>query len=70
MIFENAYDKFLQMRLNKRKGEAKRRLIEGHGHAEMLFLKAVWWTALGNLLRLHVERPRHCQQLVQQIMGC
>ncbi len=29
--------------------------MEGHGHAERLFLKQVWWRALGEFLYLHPE---------------
>ncbi|OAS17098.1 hypothetical protein A8708_02450 [Paenibacillus oryzisoli] len=45
----------MQEHTKKRKGERLRRLLEGHGHAERLFLKQVWWRALGDFLYLHPE---------------
>jgi hypothetical protein len=38
-----------------RKGERLRRLQEGHGHAEKLFLQQVWWPAFGHFNQLHPE---------------
>jgi very-short-patch-repair endonuclease len=43
MGFEEVYALFMINQLKTRKGEAKRRLKEGHGHAEKLFLELVWW---------------------------
>ncbi|NQX59190.1 DUF559 domain-containing protein [Paenibacillus qinlingensis] len=45
----------MQEHARKRKGERLRRLLDGHGHAERLFLKQVWWRALGEFLHLHPE---------------
>lgn len=53
--FEKAYAEFLHMHYGKRKGERLRRLKEGHGHAEHLFLTQVWWKALGDFKHLHPE---------------
>jgi hypothetical protein len=43
MTFEEAHAQFMKTHLEKRKGERLRRLQEGHGHAEKLFLENVWW---------------------------
>lgn len=45
--FEQAYAEFLHKHFGKRKGERLRRLKEGHGHAERLFLMQVWWKHMG-----------------------
>ncbi|MFD0692913.1 endonuclease domain-containing protein [Paenibacillus sp. GCM10027628] len=37
------------------KGERLRRLKEGHGHAEKLFLQQVWWKAFDDFQDLHPE---------------
>lgn len=70
--------------LRKRKGEARRRLAEGHSHAEKLMLQHIWHPAFGHFNHLHPEynwtvvrigyddieqRPRLCQQLLQQMIG-
>jgi len=67
MQFDLAYRQFLAYHTARRKGERLRRLREGHGHAERLFLETVWWPAFGNLRHLHPEyeivdydgRPRY-----------
>ncbi len=55
MGFEDEYDSFLNGHLQARKGERLRRLEEGHGQAEMLFLKQVWWPQFHNFHYLHPE---------------
>lgn len=56
MRFEDAYSFFLNDHMSARKGESRRRLEEaGLGHAEKLFLEAVWWPAFGNFHYLHPE---------------
>jgi hypothetical protein len=55
MSFEQAYEEFIGSYLRKRKGERRRRLKEGHDHAEKLFLKQVWWPAFGQFAYLHPE---------------
>lgn len=54
-LFDSCYETFLQEHFAKRKGERFRRLKEGHGHAERLFLKQIWWNALGEFLYLNPE---------------
>lgn len=39
MAFDDAYNEFLKYHLEHRKGEHLRRLQEGHGHLEKLFLR-------------------------------
>lgn len=50
-----ALDHFLANHLANREGERYRRLQEGHGHAEQLFLQQVWWPAFGGFTDLHPE---------------
>jgi hypothetical protein len=44
--FEEEYQTFMNIHLQARSGERLRRLQEGHKHAEMMFLKHVWWRGL------------------------
>lgn len=53
--FTAVHEKWLEEHLSSRDGEKARRLKEGHGHAEALFVKQVWWPAFGNLQYLHPE---------------
>jgi very-short-patch-repair endonuclease len=53
--FESIYYQWLSTHINKRKGERKRRLVKGHGHAERLFLEKVWYSAFGHFDFLHPE---------------
>jgi len=53
--FEEAYRAFVEFHRSRRRGERRRRFDEGHGHAELLFLKQVWWPAFGNFRDLHPE---------------
>lgn len=55
MSFEVKYAHWLDMQINKYKGERKRRLVEGHGHAEKLFTEKIWYPAFQNLDGLHAE---------------
>lgn len=50
-----AIENLLNKHLAKRKGERYRRLKEGLGHAEQLFLQQVWWPAFGSFTDLHPE---------------
>lgn len=47
----------MQLQLQTRSGESQRRLQDGHGHAEKLFLEQVWWPAVGRFDFLHAEYP-------------
>ncbi|MCA1038579.1 BlaI/MecI/CopY family transcriptional regulator [Bacillus infantis] len=55
MGFEEEYQAFLHDHLQARTGERLRRLEEGHKHAEMLFLKQVWWPVFYQFNYLHPE---------------
>lgn len=53
--FEEAYAGFLTKHKSNRKGEGLRRLEQGLGHGEKLFLEYVWWPAVGHFDHLHPE---------------
>lgn len=55
MQFDRAYRDLIDYHTARRQGERLRRLVEGHGHAERLFLEAVWWPAFGTFRHLHPE---------------
>lgn len=49
------HEQWLQQHLKSRKGEDKRRLIEGHGYAEKLFATQIWFPVVGHFEYLHPE---------------
>ncbi|HEX6987838.1 MAG TPA: DNA-binding response regulator, partial [Bacillota bacterium] len=53
--FEPALQEFLAYHRSVRKGERLRRLVDGLGHGEELFLQKVWWPAFGSFRDLHPE---------------
>ncbi|MCY9697783.1 hypothetical protein [Paenibacillus alginolyticus] len=53
--FEKAHEAFLAKHISMRGGERLKRLKEGHGHAEKLFLEQIWWSAFGHFQDLHPE---------------
>ncbi|MCQ6561624.1 DNA-binding response regulator [Paenibacillus mendelii] len=53
--FRLLYEQWLDRHIGQRKGERKRRLVEGHGHAENLFIEKVWFPAFRQLDHLHPE---------------
>ncbi|NQX61018.1 DNA-binding response regulator [Paenibacillus qinlingensis] len=53
--FEVAHDGFIAYHSSTRKGDSLRRLLEGHSHAEKLFLLQVWWPAFKHFNDLHPE---------------
>ncbi|MEW9699911.1 DNA-binding response regulator [Paenibacillus sp. SI8] len=55
MGFQQEHEKLIQAHDERRTGERLRRLREGHGHAEKLFLQQVWWGAVGHFRHLHPE---------------
>lgn len=55
MAFLPVYRSWMEKHLNSRSGERERRLAEGHGHAEMLFLEKVWYPAFGEFENLDPE---------------
>jgi hypothetical protein len=54
-MFQAIYEPWLKWHLKQRKGERKRRLIQGHGHAEKMFLEKVWYPAFRQFDHLHPE---------------
>lgn len=55
MEFQSAYEDWLDKHMGLRKGEKKRRLAQGLGHGERLFLKQVWYPAFRQFEGLHPE---------------
>lgn len=55
MGFEEAYRQWLDKHIAARTGERLRRLQEGHGYGEKLFLSQAWYPAIGNFEDLHPE---------------
>jgi hypothetical protein len=55
MSFEKTHASFLSYHLEHRSGERKGRLERGHQHAEILFLKNVWFPYKGHFKNLHPE---------------
>lgn len=55
MSFEIAHQIWIQQQAEQRSGESLRRLREGHGHAEKLFLRNVWWPSFGHFHHLFAE---------------
>lgn len=53
-MFEAQYESWLRSQMTSSGGERSRRLAEER-HAEELFLKSVWWPAVGQLEHLHAE---------------
>jgi hypothetical protein len=52
--FETAYETWMQQQIAASAGERRRRLRE-HGRLERLFLRNVWWPAVGTFEHLHAE---------------
>lgn len=52
---DEAHARFIEYHLSKRMGERRDRLARGHGHAEALFAKQIWWPLRGNFDDLHPE---------------
>lgn len=55
MTYEEAQRSFIQHHIDSRTGERRGRLERGHGHAESLFLRNVWWPLCGDFRNLHPE---------------
>lgn len=55
MTFKLVYEKWLAGHLKQREGDNKRRLLEGHSHAEKLFMESVWYPAFKHFEHLHPE---------------
>lgn len=57
--FDEAYEAFLAWHCARRSGERLRRLKDGNGHSERLFLQAVWWPTFHHFANLHPEYEIH-----------
>jgi predicted transcriptional regulator/very-short-patch-repair endonuclease len=55
MSFGEAHKQFVYHHQGLRSGERLRRLREGHGHAEKMFVENVWWPIMGHFQHLHPE---------------
>jgi hypothetical protein len=53
--FEFEYENWLNQHRKSRTGEALRRLTNGHGYGEKLFLSQVWWPIVGSFEHLSPE---------------
>lgn len=53
--FEQAHEQWIQSHLARRSGERKSRLERGHGYAEKLFVRRIWWKLTGSFDGLHPE---------------
>jgi hypothetical protein len=53
--FEQAYLAFISHHEERRTGERRRRLLQGHGYGEKLLLEKVWWPLFGHFNDLHPE---------------
>lgn len=56
LSFDTAYQQFIQSHQKARMGQPDR-LQEGLGHAEVAFLRQVWWPAFENFEGLYPEYP-------------
>lgn len=55
MDFASEYESFIQSHIRRRTGERRRRLKDGHGLSERIFVEKVWWPAFGHFDGLHPE---------------
>lgn len=55
MKFDVEYARFISHHRDQSSGFRLSRLVDGHGHAEKLFLREVWWEAFHNFDDLHPE---------------
>ncbi|GMK42315.1 hypothetical protein PCCS19_53740 [Paenibacillus sp. CCS19] len=54
-ICEMEYEKWLESHRHGRTGESLRRLLNGHGYGEKLFLYQIWWPVVGSFEHLTPE---------------
>lgn len=55
MSFQIEHDKWIQMHMDKRRGERLDALKRGHGFGNRLFVEKVWWPLVGHFTDLHPE---------------
>lgn len=53
--FDKSHKEWLNKHAEKRKGDFKKRLNMSHAHAEIEFLRHIWWPAFGHFNHLHPE---------------
>lgn len=53
--YQAAYEQMLKYHLRTSEHDRRRRLEQGHGHAEQKFLEKVWWPAFGHFEGLYPE---------------
>lgn len=54
-MFQGLYDSWYNEQIQHSGGNRRARLIEGHGHAEQVFLRHVWYPAFRSFEHLHPE---------------
>lgn len=54
-LFQTVYEQWLAAHVRTRTGERRRRLEEGHGHAERKFVELIWYPFFGGFDHLHPE---------------
>lgn len=54
-MFTNQQENWISHHLYQREGERRRRLQEGYGFGERLFIEKIWFTCFGNFDFLHPE---------------
>lgn len=54
-MFQSLYDSWYNSQIQLSSGNRQMRLTEGHGHAEQLFLRHVWYPAFRSFEHLHPE---------------
>ncbi|WP_276353519.1 DNA-binding response regulator [Cohnella caldifontis] len=57
--FEAAYQRWMEYHIRRSTGERKRRLQQGLSYSSKLFVRNLWWPAIGNLDDLHPEYEVH-----------
>ncbi|WP_063847676.1 hypothetical protein [Bacillus sp. FJAT-28004] len=55
MSYQAVYERWFEAHLKEIKGESKRKMNEGHGHVEKLFLETIWYPAFNELDGLFPE---------------
>lgn len=55
MSFEVEHEKFLAFHRKRRRGKRLYHLKEGHGHAEMMFLRKIWWPLFHEFEGIHPQ---------------
>lgn len=59
LMFEVEHKKFVEDHVRRRQGKRLFHLKEGHAHAEVMFLKNIWWPLFQNFDGLHPQYEVH-----------